>query len=335
MMRRFTWISGSPTVRKGIKAISYPFDLLRLDRELKSRAPGILHVQWALLPVIDRVFWRRWKKQGWKIVYTAHDVTGLDGTTPGVLARTSRHLFKIADAVVVHSKRDRGEVVRLGSVPSRVKQLPQGTPGLFQSAPVTREDARRTLGIDAARPCILFFGLLKPYKSLEVLLAAIALVRRDVPDVLLAIVGKPVGRYQRYERLIDELEIRDVIQWERSYVPTSRADLHFASADVVALPYRAASSSAVLFNAYSHARAVVATKVGAFPEVVEHGRTGLLVEPDSANQLAEALKSLLRDRKSADAMGARARDYAIENHNWLLIGRLTGETYLACTAGQP
>lgn len=327
LMHRMQWIRRIPLIRSGIKAISYPFDLIRLDRELSLRPAGILHVQWALLPSIDAIFWKRWQKNGWRIVYTAHDVDGLEGTTPKLLVGSNRQLFNRADAVAAHSERDRENIIRLGAEPSRVTRIPQGTPGFFQTARVSRDDARRELALDPARPTILFFGLLKKYKSLETLLAALVSVRNAIPDALLLIVGEPIAGRNGYGRLISRLGLKEAIVWKSAYVPTKLVGMHFAAADVVALPYKAASSSAVLLNAYAHGLPVVATRVGAFPEMVRHGETGLLVDPGSPAELAGALITLLGRPDVAREMGDRAREYAAARHEWPLIGRLTGEIY--------
>lgn len=327
LMRRLPRICQIPAVRRGLKAVSYPFDLVRLDRELASRAAAVLHVQWALLPILDAFFWKRWQTKGWRIVYTAHDVDGVDGTTPRLLIGTNRHLFRLADAVAAHSERDRAQIIRLGATPSRVRRVPQGTPGIFQTSHVGQAEARRELGLDPTRPTILFFGLLKAYKGLRVLLSSLVKVRDHVPNVLLLIVGKPLVNDRDYTRTIARLGLAESIHWERSYVPSQRVGLHFASADVVALPYRAASSSAVLLNAYAHSRPIVATTVGGFPEMVEHGRTGFLVPPDAPAAFADALVGLLRNPELAHAMGQRARQYAMTHHEWSLIGHLTAEIY--------
>jgi len=327
LMQRVRWLQQRPRIRGGIKAISYPFDLMRLDRELAARPAGIVHFQWALLPVIDAIFWKRWQKRGWKIVYTAHDVDGLDGTTPKILAGTNARLFRIADAIAVHSQRDCGHVVELGVDPSRVRRIPQGTPGIFQPPRIGREDAERELGIERGTPTILFFGLLKAYKDFENLLAAMVNVRARIPNVLLLVAGKPLASCESYEEKIIELGLTDVVRWERSYIPGSRMAAYFAASDVVALPYRAASSSAVLLNAYAHGLPVVATKVGGFPELVERGTTGLLVEPGEPDELADALVALLSNPELARDMGQRAKAYATNGHEWPLIGQLTSEIY--------
>lgn len=327
IISRNQWLRRTRRIRSAIKAIAYPFDLLRLDRELASRPAGILHVQWALLPVIDVAFWKRWQRRGWRIVYTAHDVDGLDGTTPKMLVRTSRRLYQSADAVAAHSERDREQIIRFGANPSRVTRIPQGTPGFFQAPRISREDAQRELGLDRDRPTVLFFGLLKAYKDLETLLVAMLRVREAIPDILLLIAGEALNERGRYLRLIHTLGLGESVIWKSSYVPTERVGMHFAAADVVALPYKAASSSAVLLNAYAHALPVVVTTVGAFPEMVESGKTGLVIAPESPTELADALLTLLRNPDVAREMGKEAREYAVRHHEWPLIGRITGGIY--------
>jgi glycosyltransferase involved in cell wall biosynthesis len=283
--------------------------------------------------MLDALFWRRWKRKGWTIVYTAHDVAGLAGTTPGLLAGANRRLFRLADAVVAHSDRDRAEIILSGAPPAHVHRLPQGTPGLFQAQEVDRVTARRALDLDPARPTILFFGLLKPYKGLDVLLASLVRVRDRIPDVLLVVTSFPAHHDRTLLRKTASLGLSKHIRWNCSYVATRLVPLHFAAADVVALPYRSASSSGVLLNAYAHARPVVATTVGGFPESVVHGGTGLLVPPEAPEAFADALCRLLLNPADAQAMGERAREYARAHHDWSLIGARTAAIYATTAEG--
>ena len=327
LMRRLPFIARMPIVRRGLKALWYPFDLLWLDKELSARAAGVLHVQWALLPLLDAYFWKRWQAQGWKIVYTAHDASGSDDTTPRLVKAGKSRLFRLANAVAAHSESERTEVIRAGAPSSRVTRVPQGVPGVFQLSLVEKTVARRTLGYDPSRPTVLLFGLLKEYKGLPMLLSSLATVRESIPNVLLMIIGAPLVSHRECKRTIERLDLVENVYWERSYVPSSQVNLYFAAADVVALPYRAASSSAVLLSAYAHARPVVATKVGGLPEMIEHGKTGLIVPGDSPAAFADALVELLSNSELTMSMGECAREYALANHQWPMIGRQTSDIY--------
>ena len=329
MLHRWPRLRNRRILRRLAKAASYPGDLRRLDRALAERPAGVLHVQWALLPWVDARFWRRWRARGWTVVYTAHDVRGLAGTTPRPLRLANRRLFRLADRVVVHSSRDRDRVVAAGVPAERVSVVAQGGPGMFHGANVERCEARRALGIDSSRPTILLFGFLKAYKGLGLLLASLARVRDRIPDVLLLIAGEPLTSTRRWDRAIRERNLERHVLWHRSYVPTDRVSQYFAAADVVALPYVSASSSAVLVNAFAHARPVVATDVGATPEMVADGETGIVVPGQDSAGFALALQSLLLAPAKAATMGRSARDDAQRRHGWTCIASETTRLYRA------
>ena len=111
------------------------------------------------------------------------------------------------------------------------------------------------------------------------------------------------------------------------YVPDEEVGLYFSAADVVVLPYTESYQSAVLYMAYSFARPVVASAVGGLTEVVEDGRTGLLVPPADASQLANGLLAFLKDTAAARAMGERGRVLVETKFGWPEIARQTAEVY--------
>lgn len=327
ILERYPDLRRRRRVRRVMKALSYPADLIRLDRALAQRPRGVLHVQWALLPRLDAWFWRRWRAKGWAIVYTAHDVRGLAGTTPRPLRLANRRLFRLAHAVVAHSALDRDRIVAAGVPAEHVRLVAQGAPGIFQSSRIDRCDARKALGIGPDRPTILLFGFLKAYKGLGALLTSLERLRARTPKVLLLIAGEPLMNTRRWIRAIKERGLERHIVWHRAYVPTERVSLYFSAADVVALPYTAASSSAVLVNAYAHGRPVVATNVGATAEMVVDGETGILVPAHDSASFAAALESLLLDPSKAVAMGKAAHARAQRHHGWERIAAETVAMY--------
>lgn len=138
-------------------------------------------------------------------------------------------------------------------------------------------------------PGLLFFGLIKDYKGLDVLLKAMPIIRTAIPDIRLRIVGSVYGSVTKYETLIRELDLRGTVECHFRYVDESDAAHFFSISDVCILPYKSATQSGVIATAFSYETPVIASDVGGLGEYVEHNRTGLLVPPDDAPALAAAV----------------------------------------------
>lgn len=307
---------GSRHGRRLRRAVGYPIGLLRLDQELHRRAPGILHVQWAHVPSLDGIFWRRWQQAGWSIVYTAHDVQPLRGTTPRAFARAHRRLVAHADAVVVHYEAARRELVGVGVPVERIHVIAPGPPVEADPTLASRARARRALALDPDAPVVLFFGFVKPYKGLDVLLRSLPAVRAVSTDATLVVAGEIVGSQHRYDGLARRIGVGDAIRWRPGFVANGDLAGLFAAADVVVLPYLAASSSGVLLTAYAFRRPVVASTVGGLADLVDDGDTGVLVPPHDPSALAAAIAEVLRDRARAEDMGNRGHALLHSRHSW-------------------
>jgi glycosyltransferase involved in cell wall biosynthesis len=148
-----------------------------------------------------------------------------------------------------------------------------------------------------ARLELLFFGIVRPYKGLDVLLRALA----NLPDLdfKLTVAGEFWERAETTTRLIVELGLGDRVDLTGRFVPATEAANLFARADVVILPYRRATSSGVLGLAYRYGKPVIASRVPGLLEVVREGETGWLVEPDSPGDLARVLSGLTAERTRA------------------------------------
>lgn len=314
VLRRQAWL------RKSIKALSYSAGLWRTWKALKDRLPGVLHLQWALIPALDLLLIKALRSKGWRVVYTAHD-----GLPEG---SRLKKVAQAVDAVIVHTPGLAQEAVAgSGISPQKVHAIPQGTLGVFQRQDVSAPEARRVLGIEAPGPLLLFFGLIKPYKGLQYLLQAMPRVRQEFPSAHLLIAGEPMQRVAAYQKLIDALGIGNSVSLRLRYVPLAEVHYYFCAADLVVLPYARCSLSGVLTMAFSYARPVVVTSVGGLPEAVEEGRTGFIVPPRSPEALAQAICRGLRQPALLQQMGLEGRQRQEELCSWSRVAFQTCQLY--------
>ncbi len=193
---------------------------------------------------------------------------------PGDAALTKLALWQ-ADAFVTMT----------GSVRAQLEELRPGLPTTFAHHPIyelkdaglTKAEARAKLGITRPR-CLVFFGLVRHYKGVDILLEALA--RCDDPELELVVAGEFYLPRSRYEELVRRLGIAERVRFEDRFVPEDEVGAWFAAADAICLPYRHATQSGPAYLAYQFGVPVIASAVGGLAEVVEDGRSGLLAAPE-------------------------------------------------------
>jgi glycosyltransferase involved in cell wall biosynthesis len=203
--------------------------------------------------------------------------------------------------------------------------LPPGPPA--RQASISRDEARRTLGIPSDERVVLFFGYIKKYKGLDILLRSLPLLKEITGPFLCLVAGECMEPSVRYKVLAAKLHLEGEVRWCDDYVPEQRVPLYFAACDVVALPYLEAASSGVLLMAYTFSRPVVATIVGGNTELVEDGQSGLLVRPGDPSALAIALARILQDSRMASRMGERGNEKLQHEYSWEKISECTERVY--------
>ncbi len=153
---------------------------------------------------------------------------------------------------------------------------------------INKEDARQKHGI-TAKHLILYFGIVREYKGVDVLIRAAQFLKEKLEDFHILAVGESYDSPEKYESLIRELGVEDVFTWENRFVPDSEVASYFSASDVMALPYYSASQSGIVQIAYNYNIPVVVTDVGGLPEYVERGLSGEIVEVNNPDELATCL----------------------------------------------
>lgn len=325
-------------LRQVVKALGYPLGLWRTWRLLRTESPGVLHVQWALLPLLDGLLARALRARGWRVVYTVHDP--LPEPDRLLAARHQRCLLSQVDACIVHTPAlERSLVASYPELTGRVRVIPHG--GVPEPLPTEadRASARLRLGLAPSGPLLLLFGMLKPYKGLDDLLLAMPVVLARFPSCRLLVAGEPLMPMAPIHQQIERLGLQRAVTLRPAFVPQEQVAAYFTAADLVLAPYREIAASGVVVTAQGYARAVVVTRVGGLPEFVEPDNCGLVVPPRDPGALAEAICRALADPEELARMGQRAHRRIAADHDWTDVARKTLALYqalpLTATPGAP
>jgi glycosyltransferase involved in cell wall biosynthesis len=189
-----------------------------------------------------------------------------------------RALLRRVDGVLVHSEQQAELARGLTSRPVAVAEMPAHLPTAGTGA---------AEGGAGRRDRLLFFGMIRPYKGLDVLLRALA---AGPEGVSLTVAGEFWGGVDETRALVEELGLTGRVDLRPGYVPASEVPRLFGEADALVLPYRTATASQNVWMAYEYGVPVIATRVGGFAEQVRDGVDGLVCEPDDVGSLTDALK---------------------------------------------
>ena len=283
--------------RVPLKGLEYVPSFRRARRRLEQLAPDVVHVQWLVRPDAD-LRWLRAVAAEWPVVFTAHNLAAMLSRRPESWLR----VLQVVDRVVVQSRRSGDQLAELGVPRTRIVRIPHP---VFESGMPSG---------DGGRPgqTLLFFGLIRTYKGLDLLLRALQVMARDRPDVRLVVAGDPLDPIEPLKRLANELGVDERIDWRLGFLPDDEVERVLADASVVVLPYRRwVDASGVLALAVGHGLPIVASDVGNLGETIEEFGAGEVVPPDDVAALAAACVRLLSDdgRRDNAVRGAlRARE---------------------------
>jgi glycosyltransferase involved in cell wall biosynthesis len=232
-------------------------------------------------------------------------------------AATLRH----ADVLVTHAPQQRDELVALGLGGRRILELfhPRFVAGDLAPPPDARAVRLERARLGNPDLLLLCFGAVRPYKGVDLALQALGMVDPAVRATLV-VAGRFWEGRARYRALANELGLGGRVELRDGYVSNEDAAVLFAAADAVLLPYRSATQSGVAQLSFAYGTPVIATAVGGLSAAVEHGRTGLLVDPGNAFALARAIERLASDRdRLARGVAASGEETSFDRYAAALV----------------
>jgi glycosyltransferase involved in cell wall biosynthesis len=328
-------------IRKLANALIYIVSLVRTAILIRQRKPDIVHVQGFFGSVLGLITLRTLAHLGGApIVNTPHNLASRRRYVGEKLV--VRWTLPVVRGLVVHSEYGLRQLRKQHpKIAHRVFAIPLGNFLMFGGESTTVSgDSRLRLGLAPNSPVILFFGFIKPYKGLDTLLDAFALVKNQLLRASLLIAGEAKENFDKYSRIIRDRRIEDSTITDIGYIPAERVKEYFAAADVVVLPYKHQRTDTVVVDhsgvaqiAYAFAKPVVASAIGGLAEVIEEGKSGYTVRPDSPDDLAEALLRVLTDPSKATKMGRHGYALATTKYSWDAIASQHLAAYRSTLAG--
>ena len=206
------------------------------------------------------------------------------------------------DGFVYMSEQVHGELTAYTQAPAIFSPHP-----MFENfgKAVERDEACRKIGIDPKVNYTLFFGLIRDYKGLDLLLEAWAEWKPEGRKLLIA--GEFYASREKYIALIERLGLQDRVVLHDRFIADEDVKYYFSAADCLVLPYRTATQSGVTQIAYNFSLPMIVTRVGGLPEIVPDGRVGLVCEPD-ADSIATAMQQIY----SGDTLSVMRENFAEE-----------------------
>src|SRR6056297_44455 len=151
-----------------------------------------------------------------------------------------------------------------------------------------REAALKKLGLDPGCRYVLFFGFIRDYKGLDLLLEAFSDPWFGKNNVKLIVAGEFYSDESRYRQLMENLNLYPRVILKTAYIPNTEVEHFFNAADIVAQPYKSATQSGVTQIGYHFHKPMLVTDVGGLAEIIPHGKAGYVVKPD-AKEIGNAL----------------------------------------------
>ena len=252
-------------------------------------------------------------------------------------AKAEAEVIGCSDTILASSSHESTRLERLyGADPTRIEIVPPGVDHeVFTPGDRSAARGQLGLGVDDARPVLLFVGRIQPLKGADVAVRTLAALS---PDVTLVIVGGPSGpdgpaEMRRVKSLVSELGVAEQVR----FVPPQRHEdlpAFYRAADVCLVPSRSESFGLVALEAAACGTPVVAAAVGGLCTLVDHGVTGFLVEGRDPSAYAERVAELLGDGALAEEMG-RAAAAEAQRYSWSITAARLRRLYADLTARTP
>ena len=331
------WAPGKTRGWQSAKLLEYAEYLRAIPRYAKTHGVNVIHFQFLRKERLESLYMGLLNMLGMRLVYTCHNILPHECRHIDKLLR--RIILSSAKVIIAHSRYIHDMLVEEFGVPSgKIRVIPHGD---FNSCAslntVSHSAARSVLNIDPGGDVLLFFGYIRKYKGVDLLFDAFESAARKNPRLHLIIAGAPdkASTAEWCRKQITGRGLQDRVLLRDFFIAPDMVGTYFSACDAVVLPYKEISHSGVVHLAHSFAKPVIVTRVGDFEETIADGRTGFILESNTAEALSETMLAAMKDKMRLAAMGREARRFSDAEYSWSSIALKTRQAYesLASASG--
>tara|TARA_B100000767_G_scaffold266135_1_gene283109 strand:+ start:925 stop:2070 length:1146 start_codon:yes stop_codon:yes gene_type:complete len=262
-----------------------------------------------------------------KVVLTVHDVSSFSNSSNSSIIR--KLIYKLTDRIITHNKFSKSEIINMNAnLSSCISIVPHGNYTPFINIQYDKEKSKEHLGIPNNRRVLLFFGMIKKEKGLDVLLFALKGVIKQNPNILLVIAGKPwKNDFSAYQNIIDKNNLSNYVLVHTKFILQEDVEHYYCASDLVVLPYKKSYQSGVLMMTLSYERPALVSDLSPLKEIISDNENGFLFKTENVSDLTAKLNSILSNKELVEQVRSDGAELINSKYDWGEIGRQTKHAY--------
>ena len=322
-------------VKIPIKNQPYFKAIFRIISVIVKLKPNLIHIQSIISARKDWIIFVLARLLNKKVVFTAHNILPherCERKAPG-MNFAYKMIYGCSNKIIVHTQYSKNKLISLFRIaPKKIKLIYHGNYLFLRKEEISKEEAKKYLGIPQDKKIVLCFGTIRKYKGLDKVIGSFSEVKSKDKDAMLLIAGKAFNsNIGHYRAMIAKLNLDDCVILKDEYIPLGDIPYYFFAADVVVFAYEEIDASGSLQLAYAFSKPVIASKAGSFPEMIQAEQNGYLFNSSYIIDLVQNINKVLSNEVKAKEMGDCSFKFANEKFNWQEIASETDKLYKSLT----